>query len=145
MEGHYREALCNIQVLLAWGLEHGTSVIPKTTKVKNLKSNLDVLNWNLPSEDFKALSDITPQAKDFLISTCICANCNSQSASCFQMLKPGCTHSARCARKVCTAALQISMRPWGGHSLDTDKILAACRSAWWTAISSWTRRDPTRH
>ncbi len=63
------ERLCaTFQVLLAWGLEHGTSVIPKTTKIKNLKSNLEVLNWNLPSEDYKTLSNINPQANSFLIS-----------------------------------------------------------------------------
>ncbi len=52
-----------MQVLLAWGLQHGTSVIPKTTKVKNLKSNLEVLHFKLPAEDYKALCGITPQVK----------------------------------------------------------------------------------
>ena len=51
-----------MQVLLAWGLKHDTSVIPKTTKVKNLKSNLEVLKFELPSEDYKALCQIKPQA-----------------------------------------------------------------------------------
>lgn len=51
-----------MQVLLAWGLQHGTSVIPKTTKVKNLKSNLEVLHFKLPAEDYKSLCGITPQA-----------------------------------------------------------------------------------
>ena len=51
-----------MQVLLAWGLKHDTSVIPKTTKVKNLKSNLEVLKFELPNEDYKALCQIKPQA-----------------------------------------------------------------------------------
>lgn len=50
------------QVLLAWGLQHDTSVIPKTTKVKNLKANLDVLKFKLPEEDYKSLCGISPQA-----------------------------------------------------------------------------------
>lgn len=53
---------CCSQVMLAWGLQHGTSVIPKTTKVKNLKSNLEVVDFKLPAEDYKILSGITPQA-----------------------------------------------------------------------------------
>ncbi|CAK0784459.1 hypothetical protein CVIRNUC_007663 [Coccomyxa viridis] len=51
------------EVLLAWGLKHDTSVIPKTTKVKNLKSNLEVLKFELPSEDYKALCQIKPQER----------------------------------------------------------------------------------
>ena len=51
-----------MQVLLAWGLKHDTSVIPKTTKVKNLMSNLEVLKFELPNEDYKALCQIKPQA-----------------------------------------------------------------------------------
>lgn len=51
-----------VQVLLAWGLKHDTSVIPKTTKVKNLVSNLEVLKFQLPDADYKALCQIKPQA-----------------------------------------------------------------------------------
>ncbi len=50
-----------MQILLAWGLQHDTSVIPKTTKVKNLKSNLAVLEFKLPEEDYKSLCSISPQ------------------------------------------------------------------------------------
>ena len=58
-----------MQVLLAWGLKHDTSVIPKTTKVKNLKSNLEVLKFELPNEDYKVLCQIKPQAS--LIATIV--------------------------------------------------------------------------
>jgi len=51
------------EILLAWGLQHDTSVIPKTTKVKNLKSNLAVLDFKLPEEDYKTLCRITPQER----------------------------------------------------------------------------------
>ncbi|CAL5229701.1 g13073 [Coccomyxa viridis] len=51
------------EVLLAWGLQHDTSVIPKTTKVKNLKANLDVLKFKLPEEDYKSLCGISPQER----------------------------------------------------------------------------------
>ena len=51
-----------VQVLLAWGLKHETSVIPKTTKVRNLISNLEVLKFQLPDADYKALCQIKPQA-----------------------------------------------------------------------------------
>ncbi len=50
------------QVLLAWGLQHETSIIPKTTKVKNLEANLEVLKFKLPEEDYKSLCSISPQA-----------------------------------------------------------------------------------
>jgi diketogulonate reductase-like aldo/keto reductase len=46
------------QVLVRWGIQHGTSVIPKASSEPHLRSNLDVLNWELSKDDFKAISSI---------------------------------------------------------------------------------------
>jgi diketogulonate reductase-like aldo/keto reductase len=46
------------QVLVRWALQHGTSVIPKASSESHMRSNLDVLNWPLPEDDFKALSSL---------------------------------------------------------------------------------------
>lgn len=45
-----------VQVLIRWGIQRGTSVIPKATSVEHMKSNLEAANWELPPEDFKLLN-----------------------------------------------------------------------------------------
>ena len=44
------------QVLVRWGLQHGTAVIPRASSEAHLRSNLGALDWELPQEDFEALS-----------------------------------------------------------------------------------------
>ena len=44
------------QVLLRWGLDTGTAVIPKSSKVARLAENLDVFDFSLDEEDLEALS-----------------------------------------------------------------------------------------
>jgi D-xylose reductase len=44
------------QVLLRWGIQRGTAVIPKTTRVERLRENLDVFAFELTSEEMKAIS-----------------------------------------------------------------------------------------
>ncbi|CAL8469697.1 g9238 [Coccomyxa elongata] len=44
------------QVLIRWGIQRSTSVIPKATSVAHMKSNLEAANWELPPEDFKLLN-----------------------------------------------------------------------------------------
>ncbi|BDA44611.1 Aldo-keto reductase family 4 member C10 [Coccomyxa sp. Obi] len=51
------------QVLVRWGIQHGTSVIPKASSESHLRSNLDVLNWELSKDDFHAISSIKIQAR----------------------------------------------------------------------------------
>lgn len=49
---------------MRWGIQHGTSVIPKASSESHLRSNLDVLNWELSKDDFHAISSIKIQARD---------------------------------------------------------------------------------
>jgi diketogulonate reductase-like aldo/keto reductase len=51
------------QVVLRWGLQRGTSVLPKSTNFDRLRSNLEVTEWSLSDEDMKALSSIEDQAR----------------------------------------------------------------------------------
>lgn len=44
------------QVALRWGLQRGTIIIPKTSKVERLKENLDLINWKLEEEDMKEIA-----------------------------------------------------------------------------------------
>ena len=55
------------QVVLRWGLQRGTSVLPKSTNFDRLRSNLEVTEWSLSEEDMKALSSIDDQ-----VSLCLC-------------------------------------------------------------------------
>lgn len=63
---------CCAQVLLRWGIQRGTSVIPKATKVSHLKRNLEAANWELPPEDFKLLNFLGYQARSSLPLTNTC-------------------------------------------------------------------------
>ncbi|GAQ83280.1 alcohol dehydrogenase (NADP+) [Klebsormidium nitens] len=51
------------QVVLRWGIQRGTSVLPKSTNPDRIKQNLDVLDWELSDEDMKALSGIEPKVR----------------------------------------------------------------------------------
>lgn len=53
------------QVLLRWGLQHHNSVIPKSSKAKHSVENQGVWGWELPREDFEALSSMDFQSKYF--------------------------------------------------------------------------------
>lgn len=44
------------QVVLRWGLQRGTAVIPKTSKLERLEENLALQNFNLTQEDMAAVS-----------------------------------------------------------------------------------------
>ena len=52
-----------VQVLIRWGLQRGTSVLPKSELPERLKQNLDVLDWEIPKEDFEALSNLPVQRR----------------------------------------------------------------------------------
>ena len=49
---------------MRWGLQHGTAVIPRASSESHLRSNLEALDWELPSEDYKALSSFEFQVSD---------------------------------------------------------------------------------
>lgn len=52
------------QILLRWGLQHDCLLIPKTSKVENLKPNLDFLDFSLEEEDMNKLNSLN-QDKHF--------------------------------------------------------------------------------
>jgi NAD(P)-dependent dehydrogenase (short-subunit alcohol dehydrogenase family) len=46
------------QVLLRWGLQHGRSVIPKSTKPSRIAENLDVFEFDLSADDMTAIDGL---------------------------------------------------------------------------------------
>jgi D-xylose reductase len=44
------------QVVLRWGLQRGTQIIPKTTSEGRLKENYDILDFNLTNEEMNGLT-----------------------------------------------------------------------------------------
>ncbi|HGW4572544.1 TPA: aldo/keto reductase, partial [Escherichia coli] len=54
------------QVILAWAMGEGYSVIPSSTKRKNLESNLKAQNLQLDAEDKKAIAAL--DCNDCLVS-----------------------------------------------------------------------------
>ncbi|KAI8106531.1 hypothetical protein M9435_001074 [Picochlorum sp. BPE23] len=51
------------QVLIRWALQHGTSVIPKSTNPSRISGNLDVLDWELPPWEYNLLSGMAFQMR----------------------------------------------------------------------------------
>lgn len=46
------------QVLLRWGVQRGTSVIPKTSDVARMKENLQVFDFELSADEMQSISDL---------------------------------------------------------------------------------------
>ncbi|MFF5564059.1 aldo/keto reductase [Streptomyces sp. NPDC012623] len=46
------------QVLLRWGLQHGRSVIPKSTKRQRISENIDVFDFELTADELTALDGL---------------------------------------------------------------------------------------
>lgn len=44
------------QIVLRWGIQRGTAVIPKTSKPERLRENLELFDFALSSEDMQAIS-----------------------------------------------------------------------------------------
>lgn len=66
------EALLNVakakgrtpqQVLLQWGLQRGTSVIPKSVTKERIEANFDLDGWELTDEEMKQVSSIKERFK----------------------------------------------------------------------------------
>lgn len=51
------------QVLLMWGLQRGTSVIPKSVTESRIKANFEVDGWSLDDEEMKAISSLPERFK----------------------------------------------------------------------------------
>jgi len=49
------------QILVKWGLQRGTSVIPKSLNPERIKENIKVFDWVIPEQDVQALNSITDQ------------------------------------------------------------------------------------
>jgi diketogulonate reductase-like aldo/keto reductase len=47
------------QVSLRWLVQHGTTVIPKSTNPKHLKENMDVFDWRLSKGDMEKIDSIS--------------------------------------------------------------------------------------
>ncbi len=46
------------QVLLRWGVQRGTSVIPKTSEVARMKENLQLFDFELTADEMQSISDL---------------------------------------------------------------------------------------
>lgn len=46
------------QIVLRWGLQRGTGIIPKTTREHILKENIDLFDFKLSSEEMKAIDSL---------------------------------------------------------------------------------------
>ena len=53
--GSMPQYLAWLQICIRWGIQHGTSVIPKATSKDHILGNLDVLDWELKPEDYEVL------------------------------------------------------------------------------------------
>ena len=46
------------QVMLRWGLQHGRSVIPKSTKPRRIAENIDVFDFELSADEITAIDGL---------------------------------------------------------------------------------------
>jgi alcohol dehydrogenase (NADP+) len=51
------------QVLIKWGLQRGTSVIPKSVTPSRIEENFDMFSWSLSDEQMAQLNSISPQER----------------------------------------------------------------------------------
>ena len=53
----------DLQVLIRWAVQRGTSVLPKSTNPDRIVSNLAVLDWSLSEADMATLSSLDYQER----------------------------------------------------------------------------------
>ena len=51
------------QVLLRWGVQRGTAVIPKTTSVARMQENLQLFDFELSADEMQSISDLDRQRR----------------------------------------------------------------------------------
>jgi len=51
------------QILLKWGLQHGVCVIPKTSRVENLKPNIELFDFEISSDDMSLIDSLNSNTR----------------------------------------------------------------------------------
>lgn len=51
------------QVLVRWAIQRGTSTIPKSTNTERIMDNIKVFEYEIPEQDFQALSSVSYQKR----------------------------------------------------------------------------------
>jgi D-xylose reductase len=51
------------QIVLRWGVQRGTTIIPKTSKKERLAENIDLFNFSLTSDEVKSIDNLNQDKK----------------------------------------------------------------------------------
>ena len=57
----------HLQVLLRWGIQRGTSIIPKTVHDNRLQENADIFDWYLDETQQQRLSSLAFQVMSSVV------------------------------------------------------------------------------